>query len=210
MKIEVDLKKNYFLTLLAVLIVLSGALFVYAYNSNPGNPGTFGHSANELEVNIGGTLYKLQDAIDAHLIGGAASTISFYAGTVASGTATYTLNIGKHSFCAMSFSSNADDQQQWATGICNIQKNTEGNWTISTSATNGYYGCSAVCVDSASISNTLSQKNCRWQNAVKPSDTIECNSDEFMAGIKFESAWVDAIDNHIAPEVYTIKCCKIG
>jgi hypothetical protein len=69
MKIEVDLKKNYFFSLLAVLIVLSGALIVYAYNSSPGDASKFGHSANELEVNIGGVNYTLQQAISSGLLG---------------------------------------------------------------------------------------------------------------------------------------------
>lgn len=150
MKIEVNLKKKYFFSLLTVLIVLSGALIVYAYNSSPADASKFGHSANELEVNIGGTNYTLQQAISQGLIGGSAITPSFYTGTLSSGTATNTKNIGKHSFCAMSLSSNADDQQLWATGICNIAKDANSNWTITTSATNGYYNCNAVCFDSTS------------------------------------------------------------
>lgn len=77
MKIEVELKKKYFFSLLAVLIILSGSLIVYAYNSSPVDPSKFGHSANEVEVTLAnGLIVNLGDAIENNIIINNLSSIS--------------------------------------------------------------------------------------------------------------------------------------
>lgn len=104
MKIEVNLKKKYFFTLLAVLIVLSGALVVYAYNSSPANPATFGHSANELEVTLpNGNNVTLDYAVRNGLLGNSSSG----AGTVSLGSCKNAC-FSSGSGCDANFSSNAD------------------------------------------------------------------------------------------------------
>ena len=70
MKLEVNISKRYVFAIIALLVVFGVVLGAYAYNSNPANPSLFGHSANEVEVNIGGTNYGLQDAITGGRIGG--------------------------------------------------------------------------------------------------------------------------------------------
>ena len=54
-----------------MIIVLLGIGFGYAYNSGA-SPDVMGHSAEELEVevNIGGSMVSLQDAIDNGDLGG--------------------------------------------------------------------------------------------------------------------------------------------
>ncbi|MEK6890259.1 MAG: hypothetical protein AABX35_03670 [Nanoarchaeota archaeon] len=46
MKIEVNLKKRYFIFILASALLLSSLIAVYAYGTN--NPSIFGHSAGEV------------------------------------------------------------------------------------------------------------------------------------------------------------------
>lgn len=65
-------KTAYTLIIILILAVISG--FVYAYNpTGTANPSVMGHSANELDVNIAGTKYTLQSAIDNNLLGGGGS-----------------------------------------------------------------------------------------------------------------------------------------
>lgn len=68
MKLQVNLRKRYFVVFLAVALVLGGSLLAYAYGTS--SPSTFGHSAGEVDVTIGDTKYTLQKAIDDNLIGG--------------------------------------------------------------------------------------------------------------------------------------------
>ena len=70
MKIEVNVRKKYFLTILATILVLAGGIVVWAYNSNPAEPAKFGHTANEVHVTVGGQTLGLQDAITQGKIGG--------------------------------------------------------------------------------------------------------------------------------------------
>lgn len=70
MRIEVDLKRKYLFPALICLVILFGALVVYAYNSSPANPAIMGHSANEVMVQIGADSYSLQQALSQKLIGG--------------------------------------------------------------------------------------------------------------------------------------------
>jgi hypothetical protein len=66
MKIEVNLEKRYFFTLLGTILILGGILGVIAYNSGA-EPSVFGHSAEELDVEINGQTMTLQEAIDGSL-----------------------------------------------------------------------------------------------------------------------------------------------
>jgi hypothetical protein len=149
MKIEVNLRKKYFFSLLTILVIISGLFAVYGYNRSSGDPATMGHTSNELEVNISGTIYTLQDAINQGKLTGSASTISFYDAGPASGTETISNNLGFHNFCALSRSSIAlDNYVNWKSDICGlIRDTTTGNWTLTASVTNSYIGCSATCLD---------------------------------------------------------------
>jgi len=68
MKLEVNIKKKYFFTILASVLILVAIIGTVAYGTN--NPSVFGHSAGEVEVTIGGNNYTLQEAITQNLIGG--------------------------------------------------------------------------------------------------------------------------------------------
>ena len=57
-------------TLIAIAVLLIGLGVVFAYRSGS-QPSVLGHSAEELEVNISGTIMTLQDAITQGKIGGA-------------------------------------------------------------------------------------------------------------------------------------------
>lgn len=46
MKVEINLKKRYFIFILVSALLIGGLIAVYAYGTN--NPSVFGHSANEL------------------------------------------------------------------------------------------------------------------------------------------------------------------
>src|SRR3989344_5766094 len=74
MKIAINISKKYFFLILAGILILAGVIAVYAYNSGR-SPSVFGHSAEELEVNISGSPMTLQYAIDNNLIGGSSSPI---------------------------------------------------------------------------------------------------------------------------------------
>ena len=68
MKIEVNLEKKYFFGIIAVMLVLAGAIFAYASYSNPiPNPG---HGADTVWVNVSGAEMNLQEAINQGKIGG--------------------------------------------------------------------------------------------------------------------------------------------
>lgn len=53
MKIEVNIEKKYVFLILGVILLIGGAIFVYAYKANPtatsGNPAVFGHSVDEID-----------------------------------------------------------------------------------------------------------------------------------------------------------------
>jgi len=62
MKLEVNITKKYFFVLLGALILAGGAFLVNAYDGT--QPKVVGHSSGEVDVNIGGTIKTLQQAID--------------------------------------------------------------------------------------------------------------------------------------------------
>lgn len=69
MKVVVNLEKKYFYVLFGVLIIILGLLAINAYTSdlNAGsNPSVFGHSANEVMVQIGANQKTLQAAINSN------------------------------------------------------------------------------------------------------------------------------------------------
>ena len=93
MKITLNIEKRFAYVVIGVLIVVLGALIVYSYNS--GGPASFvGHSSEEIDVNISGTLKTLQQAIDdGDFSGGSSpwsqsgSNIYYNSGNVGIGTA---------------------------------------------------------------------------------------------------------------------------
>jgi hypothetical protein len=69
MRIEVNIKKKYFFSILAVVLLIGAGLFVYAFGGN--SPQIMGHSAGELEITLAnGTTVNFQTAITNNLIGG--------------------------------------------------------------------------------------------------------------------------------------------
>lgn len=65
-KIEINLtnKGLYFFIFLGVFFALIVGVWAYNSNMNSGNPSVMGHSSGEINVNIGGTVKTLQQAID--------------------------------------------------------------------------------------------------------------------------------------------------
>lgn len=75
MKIVVNIKKSYFFAIIAVLLIIGIVGIGYAYNSGRA-PSQFGHSSEEIEVNIPGVgVRTLNDAIQGGLIGGSGGTL---------------------------------------------------------------------------------------------------------------------------------------
>ena len=62
-KFEITMTNKWLYSLIAVGVFLALGVGVWAYNSG-GPPSVMGHSAEELEINISGTLMNLQQAID--------------------------------------------------------------------------------------------------------------------------------------------------
>lgn len=69
MKFEINIKKNYFFSVLAVVLIFGVVIGVYAFSPSGSFTKTksqataLGHSSDEIVVNIGGVDYTLQDAI---------------------------------------------------------------------------------------------------------------------------------------------------
>lgn len=170
MKIEVNLKKKYFFSLLTILIVLSGALIVYAYNSSPGNASTFGHSANEIEVTLpNGNVVTLDYAVRNGLLGNGSnggasiSNYSFYAySQFGWNHGLSPVYLGKHSFCAIGAHDSANRQYcyvfpiglNWSLGLYTDKYTYQDSfitkdWYLITDSYNSYSSnmCSANCFD---------------------------------------------------------------
>lgn len=185
MKIEVNIEKKYFFSIVAVFILVLAAIGVYAVWDNS---KTLWHSSNDVKVTINGQDYSLQEAITNGKLGGVPSSISFYSAGPASGTETKNVVLGSHSFCALSSSSIAlDNFVNWKSDICNLVRDqASGNWTLYASSTNSYTSCSAVCFDygagSTSATTSVSESGtlcglsivgdiCEVQNLHKCGDT---------------------------------------
>ncbi len=69
-KIEINITNKAFYTIVTLGILLLIGGIVFAYHSRA-SPSIMGHSAEEIEVNVGGQLMSLQEAIDDGVIGGA-------------------------------------------------------------------------------------------------------------------------------------------
>lgn len=57
MKIEVTIEKRHFLFIMAGLLVCAGVFLTTAYDSNPANPATLGHTANEIGAGSNGNVF---------------------------------------------------------------------------------------------------------------------------------------------------------
>ncbi len=65
MKIEVNVTKRYFFSILAVVLIVGAVIGVVAFNSPYDDPETLGHSQDELEIEyeIGNVIYSLEEII---------------------------------------------------------------------------------------------------------------------------------------------------
>jgi len=72
-RININFGSKTFYTLIAILSITILSVFVYAYKTGA-SPSIMGHSAEELEVTIGGNTYTLQQAITNNLIGAASTS----------------------------------------------------------------------------------------------------------------------------------------
>lgn len=66
MKIEVNIDKRYFIIIISLIGILGVVLITNAYNPSGtgGNPIVMGHSADELDVEFGGSIQKLQQVFN--------------------------------------------------------------------------------------------------------------------------------------------------
>lgn len=66
MKIEVNIDKRYFLILVSLVSIIGIVLITNAYNPSGtgGNPESMGHSADELDVEFGDSVQKLQQVFN--------------------------------------------------------------------------------------------------------------------------------------------------
>jgi hypothetical protein len=73
MKIEVNVTKSRMSLIIGIIFIIGGIVLGYAYNSNfnsnSANAPVFGHSADELNVNIDGQIMTLQEAINQGKLG---------------------------------------------------------------------------------------------------------------------------------------------
>jgi len=102
MKIEVNIQKSYAFVIIGLLIIIGVIGIGYAYNADHigGVPSDFGHSADEIEINIPGQAnpVTLNYAIENGLIGGSggpAPTSGDYSFEVSTASAHFTWNTGK-------------------------------------------------------------------------------------------------------------------
>lgn len=72
MKIEVNLEKKSLLVILAAILIIAGAIVVYAYTNIP-NPG---HGGDSVVVKVGDTEMTLQEAIDNSKLGGTGNFVN--------------------------------------------------------------------------------------------------------------------------------------
>ena len=68
--VTINIQKKDLWLLSAIMLFVVSIGFVIAYNSVPPVPATMGHSADELDVDIGGVTKSLQVAINAGDLGG--------------------------------------------------------------------------------------------------------------------------------------------
>ena len=69
MKITINIIKKHFFVFILLILISAGIFIAFAYNSDSKNkkyssPAIFGHSADEVEVNINGETKTLQEALD--------------------------------------------------------------------------------------------------------------------------------------------------
>jgi len=70
MKITINIIKKHFFVFILLILISAGIFIAFAYNSDSKNkkgssPAIFGHSADEVEVNINGETKTLQEALDS-------------------------------------------------------------------------------------------------------------------------------------------------
>ncbi len=102
MKFEVNVSKTRFFVLLGAVLLLAGALMVYAFSpigsfsKNKAQAQVFGHSADEVVIRASdGSDYTLQEAINNGKLGGGSSTPDFDSGwiNIPNGLTTFTHNL---------------------------------------------------------------------------------------------------------------------
>jgi len=63
MKLEINITKKYAFLIIGAILLAGGIFLVNAYGGT--QPKVVGHSSGEVDVNIGGTIKTLQEAINA-------------------------------------------------------------------------------------------------------------------------------------------------
>lgn len=73
--IQVNISNRAAYTIIAITLILLVSGITIAYRSDQ-IPSVLGHSAEELEVNVSGAIMTLQQAINSHVLGGSAGTLT--------------------------------------------------------------------------------------------------------------------------------------
>jgi hypothetical protein len=131
-RIEISNKAAY--TIIAVVILLIAAGIVYAYHSGS-QPSVFGHSAEELEVNVGGQVMTLQQAIDDGSLGGGFLDVSYHDTTSSS----FTCPGGKKVLSCWSYINPGGSP------VCGVDIQNNGTTCTRHSGCSGSYNMEIIC-----------------------------------------------------------------
>ena len=127
--IQINITNKTAYTLIFTLALLTTGIVVLAYNSGS-SPATYGHSAEELEVTIDGTLYTVQEAIDQNIL----------TNKISLGNGTYTVqeaidqNLLGTIECRVCFKGSDTN----VNGQCKGDRNSCSKWSTTPGYTNAY------------------------------------------------------------------------
>jgi hypothetical protein len=201
MKIEVEIKKKYFLTIVGIILLLGVAGIGVAYNSNPADPAVFGHSADEIAGLDGiggdsvpmGTIALFDSACPSGWTHFAELDDRFPLGSNAGslGTAeksTWTSNTGKTSLIPIR---GVDGGDAKAGSYPNTYLQVPYRKVVYCEKTSG----------GLVVGTTLTQDNCRDTPYTSSANPAVCNVGEYVAGLTLTSS----NDN----EHVSLKCCSV-
>ena len=146
MKIEVNVSKRYFFSILGVLLIVLGGFAVYAAWDNS---KTVWHSGNDVKVTIGGTDYSLQEAINNKALYQLSVSSDFNVTCTGSSSCTGVITLNKNDWtsCFLTAQYNPSNSPGQANDGCQIYSNSTGwylkAWKQSDSKD---WTCLAVCL----------------------------------------------------------------
>ncbi|NCO11399.1 hypothetical protein CO038_01785 [Candidatus Pacearchaeota archaeon CG_4_9_14_0_2_um_filter_39_13] len=152
MKVEVNVEKKYALMIIASVLILAGAIGIYAYTVNPGAVPNPGHTLTGIQgyfdgdADLQASLGKLcqKDGTNCNITGtgdGIGGAVQFYTGFTNQPRV-----IGVHEFCSLSKASWVGSGSGCA---CEVTGSKGGEWTLTSTRceSGGTIECSAVCIN---------------------------------------------------------------